>query len=156
MSSYLLTCVFIGLVSTLAMTTFLYLITYLKLCNVDMVKAIGSWFTHNEKNATLPGMFVHLTAGILFCFVYIFAFGFIPNPKHVHSLYIILGAGIGFVHGVVVALALMNFVAEHHPLAKYQKAGPKTAIYHFIAHVIYGITIGTLYVYLLDAKGPNL
>jgi hypothetical protein len=156
MMSYLLTCVGIGVIATLVMTFFLWTVTYLKLCNVNMVKAIGSWFTLKEETALLPGMIAHLSAGIVFCFVYVFAFSILPNPEDETFIYAILGAGMGFVHGIVVALALVVLVAEHHPLPKFQKAGMKVAAYHFMAHILYGLTIGSLYIWILDAKTLTL
>lgn len=155
-TSYLLNCLIIGVVATLTMTVFLWTITYLKLCNVDMVKAIGSWLTRKESTATLPGMLAHLFAGTLFCFVYIFLFGVLPNPGENDYIYAVVGAGMGLVHGVVVALALIVLVAEHHPLPKFQKAGFKVAVYHFLAHILYGLVIGTLYIWILNAKSMNL
>lgn len=158
MLSYSFTVMCIGMIATLVMTLFLWGVTYAKLCDVDMVKAIGSWYTRREENALLPGMLAHLFAGTVSCFLYIFLFSVIPIPdiETRDFIYAIFGGGIGFVHGIVVALCLVILVAEHHPLKKFQKAGFAVAVYHFIAHVLYGITIGSLYIHLLDAKGMIL
>ena len=74
------------------------------------------------------------------------SFNFLPNPGKETYIYWVLGGGIGFVHGIVVALGLVIMVAENHPLPKFQKAGFKVAFYHFLAHIIYGVTVGILYI----------
>jgi hypothetical protein len=153
MMSYILTTLGIGILATLSMTTFLWIVTYFKLCEVDMVKAIGSWYTHKESNALLPGMLVHMFAGVVFTYIYLFLFSVLPIPNADIYIYAVFGAGIGFVHGIVVALCLVILVAEHHPLPKFQKAGIPVAVYHFLAHVIYGLSIGFLYIFLLSGKG---
>ncbi len=155
MLQYIATCLIIGIIATLGMTTFLWIVTRLKLCNVDMVKAIGSWYTRKEETAFLPGLLVHLTAGVLFCFAYLFLFSVLPNSEKVTFIYAIFGAGIGFVHGMVVALCLVVLVAEHHPVPKFKKAGVRVAAYHFLAHIIYGLIIGSLYIFLLGGKAAN-
>ena len=149
MNNYVLSCLVMGITATLLMTSFLWTITYLKLCNVDMVKAIGSWFTRKEKNALLPGLIAHFSAGVVFCFLYVFVFSVLPNAQRDTSIFAVLGAGMGIVHGIVVALCLVILVAEHHPLPKFRKAGFSVAIYHVLAHVLYGLTIGSLYILFL-------
>lgn len=149
MLSYALTSILIGFLATLSMTSFLWLITKLKLCDVHMVRAIGSWLTRDEKNALIPGTIAHFTVGIMISFAYIILFQVLPNPQDIRYIYVIMGGGAGFVHGIVMALFLVILIAEHHPLARFRKAGIKVAVYHFFAHIIYGIIIGTLYTFWL-------
>lgn len=148
MIHYILIPIIIGTLATLAMSLFLWTITYLKICDVNMERAIGSWFTGKEKNSLLPGMLIHLCFGILFCFAYLYVFNVVPNPMNDVSFYAFFGAGLGFVHGIIVALCLVILVAPDHPLRKYQKAGFAVAAYHFFAHIIYGFAVGALYLWL--------
>ncbi|MBI2601466.1 MAG: hypothetical protein HYW48_00270 [Deltaproteobacteria bacterium] len=148
---YFLTTLLIGLVATGAMTTFLWAVNSFNLYNVDMVKALGSFYTRKETNATVPGLIFHFSAGIFFAFVYTFLFSVLPLPEQV-SVYIfaIFGSLLGFVHGVVVSLFLVLMVSENHPLEKFRKVSLATAIFHFVAHVIYGLVVGSLYAAFLS------
>lgn len=134
-----------GFVGTSSMTIFLWLITAYGISNVDMVRALGSSITHDESNAFLPGLLVHYSAGLMFSFLYVFIFNIIPELSRYLFGYIMAGGLLGFVHGLVFALLLMIVVAEHHPLAKYKKAGFGVATYHFLGHIIYGLTLGLIY-----------
>lgn len=149
MLSFLLICILIGVLSTLIMTSFLWVITHFGICHVDMVKAIGAWYVQDEKNAFVPGLISHFTTGSLFSFVYILLFKIIPNVDEVAYVFTGFGAGLGFVHGLVVALMLVTVIAENHPVKKYQKASFEVGFYHFVGHILYGITAGTLYGLLL-------
>ena len=134
-----------GVLSTLMMTIFLWFIKYLKIIDVDMVRAIGSFITRSEKTALLPGFIVHLCAGIFFAFCYIFLFEFLPIPEKNNYIMIAIGILLGVVHGVVVSLLLIIMIAENHPIEKYKKAGFGVAAYHFVAHIIYGASLGIFY-----------
>ena len=152
MTDYIMTCTLIGVAATFGMTSFLWGITYFKICNVDMVKAIGSYYTQKEDKSLLPGMLAHFTAGIIFCFLYILLFNVKPTTGKDPYIYVIFGGGIGFVHGIVMALLLVIVIAAHHPLEKYRSAGFATGVYHFFAHIIYGVIIGTLYCLFILGK----
>ena len=66
--STILLTILSGLIGTFSMTLFLWLITAYGICQVDMVRALGSALTRSEDNAFLPGMAVHFGAGFFFAF----------------------------------------------------------------------------------------
>ena len=145
MLELILSSMLIGLVATAGMSTFLWIITGFNIAKVDMIKAIGTLYTKNEDNALLPGIIMHFTAGIIFCFCYLILFKFFPIGNNSPLIFIILGSILGIVHGVVVSLLLIIAVAEHHPIESFRKAGVSVAIYHFLAHLIYGFIIWLYY-----------
>lgn len=145
MIELILSSIFIGIIATAGMSTFLWIITGFNIAQVDMVKAIGSLYTKDEKTAMLPGLLMHFTAGIVFCFGYLILFKIFPIGDHSPLLFVALGSLLGIVHGVVVSLLLIIAVAEHHPLESFKKAGVAVAIFHFLAHLIYGLIIGLYY-----------
>lgn len=136
----LLLTAFIGIVATLGMTSFLWIITHLRIVDVDMVKAIGSIFTRSPENAFVPGLIIHFGAGIIFSFVYAY---FLQIPE-IHTLFGYTGAGmlLGFIHGFVTSFSLVVLVAEHHPVKRFQRAGFWVAVFHALAHIIYGLIVG--------------
>jgi hypothetical protein len=153
MASYLFFSVIIGLVATMGMTAFLWIVKKISIYDVDMVRAIGSYLTRNEKNALIPGILLHFTSGVIFSFAYIILFNILPVIDPRPYLYISFGGLLGFVHGLVMAVVLVFLIAETHPLPKYKKASFAVAVFHFLAHIIYGLLIGFLFTYLLTVKG---
>ena len=149
MTAYIISSTIIAMIATAGMSSFLWIITGLKLSNVDMVKAIGSLYTRKEETSFFPGLMMHFTAGIIFCNLYILLFKVFPATVATPFIYVVLGISAGFVHGIVVSLLLVILVAEHHPLNKYRNVGFSVAVYHFLAHIIYGFIIGFMY-YLIS------
>lgn len=145
MTSYLISSAIIGVIATSVMSSFLLLITGLKISNVDMIRAIGSIYTKSKKTALLPGVFAHFTAGVVFCHLYLILFNIFPLSVDNPFIYIILGTLSGMVHGVVVSLLLVILVAEHHPLKEFRRAGFDVAVFHLLAHVVYGFIVGFMY-----------
>lgn len=132
-----------GLISTTAMTLFLYAIHLTRISNADIVGAIGTFFTPNLKTARLVGSTIHYTVGCLLAFLYVGVWSFIDMNKLMPGI----GLFTGFAQGLVVSLLLVVVVAEHHPKESFRKAGFKVAIAHLIAHVVYGgfLEINTRY-----------
>lgn len=133
----------IGLIATAGMTAFLWLVTGLKLADVDMVRAVGSLATRSQDKALLPGLLIHFVIGVVLSYFYAF-FLQIPGLRAVIS-YAAAGTFIGSMHGIVVSIALVALVAEHHPVERFQKAGFQVAAYHVVAHTIYGFLVGLLH-----------
>src|SRR5215217_8634267 len=139
LSPHLLTALS-GFLGTTAMTALLWLLTGFRIADVDMVRAIGSLITRSLHKALLPGLLVHFGAGILFSYAYAYCLS-IPTQSTMEG-YTGLGAFLGFMHGLVVSIALIVLVAEHHPLQRFKKAGFQVALYHLLAHVLYGAVVG--------------
>lgn len=149
MLSFLVANTIIGIIATGAMSSFLWIITGLGIMNVDMIRAIGSIYTRSEDKAILPGMMMHFTAGIIFSYFYFFMFKIFPMSIEVPIMYVVLSFIVSMMHGLIVSLLLVVLVASHHPVEKYQKAGFGVAVYHFLAHLVYGLVLGILYTIFL-------
>lgn len=139
----ILTVILAGLFATGVMCVFLEIITRSNITNADMIRAVGSLFTKEYENSLSPGLFVQFSFGIFFSFIYFAVFSFfVPS-----SLILGLTAGfvMGFFHGMVVSMALVITVAEHHPLERFRESGFAVAIAHVIGHMLYGLTLGAIY-----------
>ncbi len=135
-----LTIALIGFIATAIMTLFLYLSRVITKSRVDMISAIGSIFTSDIRRGKLVGFMIHIIAGIIFAFIYLGLasyFGFDSQTD-----FILFGSIVGFAHGLVVSILLVVLVAEHHPLAKFRRAGFRVVAAQGLAHVIYGCTVG--------------
>ena len=54
------------------------------------------------------------------------------------------GAMLGTIHGVIVMLLVAIAIMEHHPVARYHEKGLSTGISQLVAHILYGLTVGTV------------
>jgi len=126
-----------GLLGTAAMTVFLLFPRWLKLGNVDVIRAAGMLATRDESKAFSVGFFVHIASGIGFAFIYLGLFHLMSLPLNVMTGF--LG---GAIHGVIVMLLVSITIMEHHPIAKYRDRGPMTGLMQLVAHVIYGVVLG--------------
>lgn len=130
-----------GVVATVAMTLFLWLLHYTKVVNADMPRAIGGIFTRSSDNALVVGTVLHFLAGIVFGFVYIVIWSLFALDT---KLLLFSGAILGAGHGLVVSFALIIFIAERHPLEQFQSAGFEVAVAHLVAHIIYGVVLAAM------------
>lgn len=132
-----------GFVATLIMIGIMELVTRSQLANADMVRAIGSIFTKSYINSLKPGLLIHFTSGVIFAFAYFLMFNLILPDKL--NLGAVVGLAIGFFHGMVITLALVNLVIKYHPVQRFRIAGFYMALAHIIGHMIYGLTLGVMY-----------
>lgn len=130
-----------GVVATVAMTLFLWLLHYTGVVNADMPRAIGGIFTRSSENALVVGTVLHFIAGIVFGFVYIAIWSVFQLDT---PLLLFTGAIMGTGHGLVVSFALIIFIAERHPLEQFQAAGFEVAVAHLVAHIIYGVVLAAM------------
>lgn len=137
------TIVIAGLIATGLMCVFLEIVTKSRIANADMIRAIGSLFTKNLENSLKPGLFVQFSFGIFFSFIYFAVMGFFVPDSLLYGMTV--GFVMGFFHGMVVSMALVVSVAEHHPLEQFKDAGFEIAAAHVGGHIIYGLTIGVIY-----------
>ncbi len=140
MVSFLLTSLAAGVLGGLAMEGALWLIGRAGWAKADMIVALGSLLTKSRENAWRVGMVVHCASAIGFAMVYVTlmsALGFTAMP-----LSMMLGAGIGLGHGLVVSLGLVWVVAEQHPLEEFNDAGLAIGLSHIVGHVVYGAGVG--------------
>ncbi len=137
----------VGFFSTLLMLIFFEIIKRTKTFNVDIIKSVGSFLIQKEEHSYVLGVLIHLLYGTLCGYIYIFIFSAVPVPDLLKygSVYTILGVGLGFNHGVLVALLVSSFFTQYHQVTKFRKAGFSLAVYQAIGHIIYGLSIGILY-----------
>ena len=132
-----------GTLATFTMMFVMELITRSQFANADMVRAIGSIFTGQYENSLKLGLVLHLISGIIFAVIYFYIFDYflVDNAK----LAPVFGLVVGFFHGMVVSLSLVNVIAKYHPLKKFQETGLYMAIAHILGHMVYGLSVGVMY-----------
>lgn len=109
---------------------------------VDMIRALGSYFTGNLDTAHTLGTRIHIIAGIAFGILYL---AIIQKMGALNLPFaIFLGLGFGFFHGLFISYLLMFYASEKHPIEQYRKATLEEGLLHLVGHVIYGGTTGLL------------
>ena len=134
-----------GVAGAIAMFVFMELITLSKLANADMVRAVGSLITRKEENSFKVGIILHLTAGVIFSFLYCYILNLLQTNDIV--VYTFVGAFGGFTHGLLVSYFILIEGQNRHPVEKFQTAGFEVALAHVVGHVIYGAIVGYSYAY---------
>jgi hypothetical protein len=139
---YLGTAIAAGILGGLAMELAMWLISRAGLARGDMVLALGSLLTKSRENAYRVGLIVHATAAIGFGLVYtllMITLGYTAMP-----LTLMLGLGVGTLHGILVSLMLVWVVADRHPLEEFKEADLLVGLSHFAGHVAYGAVVGVV------------
>jgi len=139
---FLLTALFAGVLAGIAMEIVLWVVGTAGWAKADMIVALGSLFTRSRANAWRVGAILHASAAIAFAVLYtllLLKLGYTSMPQSM-----MLGAGIGFIHGLLVSLALVWVVAEQHPLEEFNEAGLAIGLSHILGHVVYGALVGVV------------
>ena len=139
---YLGTAIVAGILGGLAMELAMWLISRAGLARGDMVLALGSLLTKTRENAYRVGLIVHATAAIGFGLVYtllMITLGYTNMP-----LSLMLGLGVGTLHGILVSLMLVWVVSDRHPLEEFKEADLLVGLSHFAGHVAYGAVVGVV------------
>jgi len=137
---FLVTALIAGLLGGMAMETVLWVIGRGGWAKADMIVALGSMFTRSRGTAWRVGVTLHTVAAIGFAILYallMHALGYTRMPWSAA-----LGAGVGFLHGLIVSLSLVWVVAEQHPLEEFNEAGLAIGLSHIVGHVAYGAVVG--------------
>jgi hypothetical protein len=137
---YLVTSLVAGLLGGLAMELAMWLIARAGLVKGDMILALGSLITKSRDNAYRVGLIVHAVAAVGFAFVYVLlmvTLGYTHLPVS-----LMLGLGVGVLHGLMVSLLLVWIVADRHPLEEFKEADLLVGLSHFAGHVAYGGVVG--------------
>ena len=137
---YLLTSFVAGVLGGLAMELAMWLICRAGLAKGDMILALGSLLTKTRDNAYRVGLIVHVTAAMGFALVYtllMVTLGYTHLPVS-----LMLGLGVGVMHGLLVSLMLVWVVADRHPLEEFKEADLLVGLSHMVGHVAYGAIIG--------------
>jgi hypothetical protein len=137
---YLGTAFVAGLLGGLAMEAAMWLIGRGGRIKGDMILALGSLITHSRTNAYRVGLIVHATAAFGFALVYTLLMVTLGYTNMPNSL--VLGLGVGTLHGIIVSLMLVWVVSDQHPLEEFKEADLMVGLSHMAAHVVYGGVIG--------------
>lgn len=140
--SFLLTALTAGIVAGLAMEIVLWALGRAGWAKADMIVALGGLLTHKRETAWRVGAIVHVSAAILFAVLYtllMMKLGYTAMPNAM-----MLGAGVGFIHGLIVSLGLVWVVADQHPFEEFNEAGLAIGLSHVLGHVVYGGAVGLI------------
>ena len=138
--TFIVTALIAGVLGGLAMEGVLWLIGRAGWAKADMVVALGSMFTKSRESGRRIGTILHIVSAIAFAIGYtllMHALGATEMPWSAA-----LGAGVGFLHGLIVSLGLVWVVAEQHPLEEFNEAGLAIGLSHIVGHVAYGGVVG--------------
>ncbi|MEM7791395.1 MAG: hypothetical protein AAF546_08335 [Verrucomicrobiota bacterium] len=131
-----------GLVGAFAMTSFMRSVSAAYSKRVDMVRALGSFFTKKTEGAERLGAAIHAVSGVVFGIIYLAVFNAMGLLAFPSALF--LGLGFGFFHGLFMSYCLMFVASEHHPLEEYKKATLEEGLLHLVGHLIFGGVTGLL------------
>ena len=137
---YLGTALVAGVAGGLAMQLTMRLIGRGNELKGDMILALGSLITKSRDNAYRVGLIVHVTAAVGFGLVYtllMVTLGYTGMPMS-----LMLGLGVGTLHGLIVSLMLVWVVADQHPLEEFKEADLLVGLSHMAGHVVYGGVVG--------------
>jgi hypothetical protein len=140
LSDLLFTALVAGALGGVAMEGVLWLVGRGGWAKADMIVALGGLITHSRHNAWRVGATIHFAAAFAFAVIYAMtmsALNFTGMPAAM-----MLGAAIGFVHGLVVSLGLVWIVADQHPFEEFNDAGLAIGLSHILGHVVYGGAVG--------------
>ncbi len=137
---YLGTALVAGVAGGLAMQLAMRLIGRGSHLKGDMILALGSLITKSRDNAYRVGLIVHVTAAVGFGLVYTLLMVTVGYTQMPMSL--MLGLGVGTLHGLIVSLMLVWVVADQHPLEEFKEADLLVGLSHMAGHVVYGAVIG--------------
>jgi uncharacterized membrane protein YagU involved in acid resistance len=146
-----------GFGATVILTTFLSMSQGIKWTRLNIPLMLGTMLTSDRDKAKWCGIFIHMLNGYIFSLIYVATFHAWGAANWQR------GASIGAIHALfVLAVALPNLPAIHPRMASeyyvskgFRQLEPpgffalnygiSTPIAVFIAHVIFGIILGTFY-----------
>jgi uncharacterized membrane protein YagU involved in acid resistance len=146
-----------GLVATLVLSTLLSASQALGLSRISIPLLLGTVVTGDRERASAIGFFLHLVFGWLFALLYALIFASWGRAGW------LVGAGLGFGHGLVVLVVALPLLAGIHPRMASERTGPEptraleppgfmalnygwaTPLVTLTAHVVYGAIIGSGY-----------
>ena len=138
--NFLVTALVAGVLGGIAMEAVLWVIGRGGWAKADMIVALGALFTKSRDTAWRVGATLHAVAAFGFAMVYTLLMAELGYTAMPHSM--MLGMGMGFVHGLLVSLGLVWVVADHHPLEEFNEAGLAIGLSHIVGHVAYGAVVG--------------
>lgn len=137
---YLFTALAGGVLAAIAMEAVLWVVGTVGWAKADMIVALGSLIIKRRDGAWRVGALVHAIAAIVFAMLYtllMVKLGYTGMPQAM-----MLGLGVGFLHGLIVSLGLVWVVADQHPLQEFNEADLAIGLSHLLAHVAFGGVVG--------------
>ena len=131
-----------GLIGSIVMNLFMRTVSHAYSQRVDMVVALGSFFTGKIDNAATLGTLIHSIAGIVFGILYFLLMNAMNSLKFPSAVF--LSLGFGFFHGLTMSYCLMFIASERHPIKAYRKATLEQGLLHLVGHVIFGGVAGLI------------
>ncbi|MFO8027997.1 MAG: hypothetical protein R6U56_10065 [Opitutales bacterium] len=131
-----------GLVGAFAMTAFMTAVSSAFSKRVDMVRALGSYFTGRVDGSLWLGRLIHAGSGLVFGALYLLIMQTMDALTFPYPIF--LGIAFGFFHGLMMSYVLMIFASERHPIEDYRKATLEEGLLHLVGHVIFGGVVGLM------------
>ena len=131
-----------GLIGAFAMNFFMRAVSASFSQRVDMLVALGSYFTGKVDNAASLGSLIHGISGVVFGAIYFSIMYAMDALVFPYALF--LGLGFGFFHGLIMSYLLMFYASEKHPIEEYRKATLEEGLLHLVGHVIFGGVAGLI------------
>lgn len=130
-----------GLAATAVMSVFLWLLRATHTVDSELVPALGGLVVKDERHSKSVGFLLTFVFGVIFAFVYLGLWSLFDFTRTIE--FMLLGVALGFAHGLVFSIMLVNLVSEHHPRRKFrQEVGVGVALSYLLAHVVYGVALG--------------
>ena len=142
MMAFVLTALLAGALGGVAMELVMWSITRVGRVKGDMILALGSLLTKRREHAHRVGLIVHAAAALAFGLGYtllMVALGITGMP-----LSMMLGLGVGVLHGMIFSLMLVWVVADHHPLEEFKEADLLVGLCHLAGHAAFGAVAGVV------------
>lgn len=145
-----------GLMATAVLTAVMSAAQLGGLTRLDLPLLLGTVATEDPDRARVVGFFMHLGIGEGFALGYAAAFALLDEATWW------LGGLLGLLHGIVALMILVPFLSGVHPRLASTRAGPgsravleppgslglnygaQTPSVALVAHVLFGIVLGTL------------
>lgn len=131
-----------GLVGAFAMAGFMSKVSSAYSKRVDMIRALGSYFTGKTEGADELGKRIHAVSGLFFGALYFVCMQLMGALAFPYSIF--LGIGFGFFHGLIMSYALMFYASEKHPIESYRNATLEEGLLHLVGHIIFGTVVGLM------------
>jgi hypothetical protein len=136
----LLTALVAGVLGLIAMEVVFWLTGRLGWAKADMILALGSLITKSRDNGFRVGLIVHVGSAVIFALLYtlgLMAIGYTRLPNSM-----MVGLGVGVLHGLMVSLMLVWVIADQHPLEEFKEADLAIGLSHVVAHAAFGAMVG--------------
>ncbi|MDP3070186.1 MAG: hypothetical protein Q8N18_07855 [Opitutaceae bacterium] len=139
---FLLTALVAAALAGVAMELVMGVIARVARVKGNMILALGSLLTKRREQAFRVGLIVHATAAVAFGVLYtllMVTLGLTAMP-----ISMMLGLGVGVLHGIVFSLMLVWVVADQHPLEEFKEADLLVGLSHLAGHAAFGAVVGVI------------